>query len=101
MGFLAGGTWMKDDQPALAHRPTNWLLFLKITGGFYSQQNSDNLMNGPGAFAVDAQGYVWADNNFVPEPPGHFACAGTRVLKFAPSGNRSSACPPTSDAAIS
>jgi hypothetical protein len=73
-------------QPALGHRPTNWLLFLKITGGFYSQQNSDNLMNGPGAFAVDAQGYVWADNNYIPEPPGHFACAGTRVLKFAPSG---------------
>ena len=73
-------------QPALAHRPTNWLLFLKITGGFYSQQDSDNLMNGPGAFAVDAQGFVWLDNNFIPEPPGHFACAGTRVLKFAPSG---------------
>ena len=73
-------------QPALGHRPISWLLFLKITGGFYSQQDSDNLMNGPGAFAVDAQGFVWADNNYIPEPPGHFACAGTRVLKFAPSG---------------
>ncbi len=72
--------------PALAHRPTNWLLFLKITGGFYSQQDSNNLMNGPGAFAVDAQGFVWADNNYIPEPPGQPACAGTRVLKFAPSG---------------
>ena len=73
-------------QPALGARPTSWLLFLKITGGFYSQQGSDNLMNGPGAFAIDAQGFVWADNNYIPEPTGHFACAGTRVLKFAPSG---------------
>ncbi len=34
-------------QPALAQRPTSWLLFLKITGGFYSAQDSTNLMNGP------------------------------------------------------
>lgn len=80
-------------QPALAHRPTNWLLFLKITGGFYSQQDSDNLMNGPGAFAVDAQGNVWADNNYIPQPPGHIACAGTRVLKFAPSGASAAGSP--------
>lgn len=72
-------------QPVLAHRPTNWLLFLKITGGFYSQQDSNNLMNGPGNFAIDKAGFVWADDNYEPEPPSHFACAGLRLLEFDPS----------------
>ena len=73
-------------QPALTGRPTSWLLFLKITGGFYSQQDGGNLMNGPGAFAVDSQGFVWMDNNFVPASPQQYACAGNRVMKFTPSG---------------
>jgi hypothetical protein len=72
--------------PALPHRPTSWLLFLKITGGFYSQQDANNLMNGPGAFAVDSKGFVWLDNNYIPEPPQDYACAGTRAMKFDPSG---------------
>lgn len=76
-------------QPVREHRPTNWLLFLKITGGFYSQQDSDNLMNGPGIFAITKDGSAWIDDNYIPQPPGHFACAGTRVLKFDPSGNGS------------
>jgi hypothetical protein len=75
-------------QPALAHRPTNWLLFLKITGGFYSAQDSDNLMNGPGNFAIDEQGFVWANDNAEPRPPDEFACAGRRLLKFYPWGER-------------
>lgn len=73
-------------QPALEHRPTSWLLFLKITGGFYSQQDSDNLMNGPGTFAIAKDGTVWADDNYIPQPRGHVACAGTRFLKFDPAG---------------
>ncbi len=73
-------------QPALTSRPTSWLLFLKLTGGFYSQQDSSNLMNGPGAFAVDSQGFVWMDNNYVPASPSQYACAGNRVMKFTPSG---------------
>jgi hypothetical protein len=52
-------------QPALAQRPTNWLLFLKITGGFYSAQDSNNLMNGPGNFAIDEKGFVWANDTLV------------------------------------
>ena len=75
-------------QPALSQRPTNWLLFLKITGGFYSAQDSDNLMNGPGNFAIDEQGFVWANDNAEPQPPGEFACAGRRLLKFYPWGER-------------
>ena len=73
-------------QPALTQRPTNWLLFLKITGGFYSAQGADNLMNGPGNFAIDEQGFVWVNDNAVPQPPNHDACAGRRLLKFYPSG---------------
>jgi hypothetical protein len=73
-------------QPALPHRRTNWLLFLKITGGYYSKQEASNLMDGPGAFAIDAKGNVWVDDNYEPQPAGHFACAGARVIEFLPSG---------------
>ncbi|BCA53811.1 hypothetical protein W02_09510 [Nitrospira sp. KM1] len=72
--------------PALIHRPTNWLLFLKITGEFRSAQDSDNLMNGPGNFAIDDKGFVWVNDNAVPQPPDEFACAGRRLLKFYPWG---------------
>lgn len=72
--------------PALTEAPTNWLLFVKFTGGRYSAQDSDNLMNGPGNFAIDAAGYVWVNDNAEPNPPGTFACAGRRLLKFSPSG---------------
>jgi hypothetical protein len=73
-------------QPALTQRPTNWLLFLKITGGFYSAQDSSNLMNGPGNFAIDEFGFVWLNTNYQPRPPSEFACAGDRLIKFYPWG---------------
>jgi hypothetical protein len=73
-------------QPALTQAPTNWLLFLKFTGGPYSAQDSDNLMNGPGNFAIDEKGFVWVNDNAVPQPPGEVACAGRRLLKFYPWG---------------
>ena len=73
-------------QPALGHRPTNWLLFLKITGGYYSAQDSSNLMNGPGNIAIDKKGYVWINANFVPRPADKFACAGRRLIKLYPWG---------------
>jgi hypothetical protein len=73
-------------QPVLEHRPTSWLIFLKITGGFYSQQDADNLIDGPGNFAIDEKGFVWVNDNYIPQPPDHFACAGTRAIKFEPSG---------------
>jgi hypothetical protein len=73
-------------QPALTQRPTNWLLFLKITGGFYSAQDSSNLMDGPGNFAIDERGFVWVNDNYDPRPSGEFACAGRRLIKFYPWG---------------
>jgi len=72
--------------PFLTARPTNWLLFLKITGGFYSAQNQFNLMNGPGNFAIDEGGSVWVLDNYVPEPPNKSACAGRRLIRFTPWG---------------
>lgn len=73
-------------QPALAARPTSWLIFLKITGGFYSQQNSSNLMDGPGNFAIDEAGYVYVDTNYMPQPIGTYACASNRAVKLTPWG---------------
>jgi len=73
-------------QPALAARPTSWLLFLKITGGFYSAQDSSNLMNGPGNFAIDEQGYIYIDTNYMPRPTGEYACASNRAVKLTPWG---------------
>ena len=73
-------------QPALTQRPTSWLLFLKITGGFYSTQDFSNLMSGPGNFAIDGLGFVWLNENYDPAPPTHFACAGHRLIKFHPWG---------------
>lgn len=73
-------------QPALTARPTNWLLFLKFTGGFYSEQDSSNLMDGPGNVAIDEKGYAWVNDNYVPQAIGDFACAGLRLMKFYPWG---------------
>jgi len=73
-------------QPALAQRPTSWLLFLKITGGFYSAQDFSNLLHGPGHSAIDALGFVWLNENYEPAPPTHFTCAGRRLIKFYPWG---------------
>lgn len=73
-------------QPALMERPTNWLLFLKFTGGFYSEKANTNLMNGPGNVAIDELGFAWVNQNYIPEPRGQFACAGTTLIKFYPWG---------------
>jgi hypothetical protein len=73
--------------PFLTSRPTNWLLFLKITAGFYSAQNRFNLMNGPGNFAIDADGSVWVLDNYMPEPPSQYACTGRRLIRFTPWGS--------------
>ncbi len=72
--------------PALEQKPDAWTLFLKFTGSFSSEQDENNLLNGPGAFAIDEEGFLWVSNNYIPEPPLADACPGTRVLKFYPWG---------------
>ncbi len=73
-------------QPALTDRPTNWLLFLKFTGGFFTEQNRFNLMDGPGNVAIDERGFAWIIDNYEPRRPDEVACAGLRLLKFYPWG---------------
>ncbi len=80
-------------QPALAAAPTSWLLFLKITGGFYSEQASTNLMDGPGNFAIDDLGYIYFDTNYIPEPIGTYACASNRAVKLTPWGENAPGSP--------
>ncbi len=70
----------------LTEKPDAWTLFLKFTGGFYSKQDAMNLLNGPGAFAIDEQGFLWVNDNYVPREPEDLACAGQRLLKFYPWG---------------
>jgi len=70
----------------LPARPTNWLLFLKVTGGQFSDQSPTNFVNGVGNIAFDAQGYAWANDNYEPQYPNQSTCAGLRLLKFSPSG---------------
>lgn len=79
--------------PALAARPTSWLLFLKFTGGFYKAQDADNLMDGPGNFAIDRKGFVWVNDNYVPQAADDFSCAGRRLIKLSPSGENVSGSP--------
>jgi hypothetical protein len=74
--------------PALPRNepPDAWTLFLKFTGSFSSVQNANNLMNGPGNFAIDREGFLWVSDNYVPVPPFELACAAERLLKFYPWG---------------
>jgi len=72
---------LAQDQP-----PDAWTLFLKFTGSFSSVQDENNLLNGPGAFAIDRKGFLWVNDNYIPQPPDKLACAGTRLLKFYPWG---------------
>ena len=75
-------------EPALAQDqpPDAWTLFLKFTGSFSSIQDENNLLNGPGAFAIDHKGFLWVNDNYIPQPPDKLACAGKRLLKFYPWG---------------
>jgi hypothetical protein len=89
----------------LDEAPASWILFIKFTGGFYSDYAFTNLMNGPGQVAIDERGYFWINDNYVPVNPrpdafdladilsnspavlpNHIARAGKRLLKFYPSG---------------
>jgi hypothetical protein len=43
-------------------------------------------MDGPGNGAIDKSGFAWVNDNYVPQPTGHFACAGLHLMKFYPWG---------------
>ena len=75
-------------QPALAldTKQTSWLLFIKFTGGNYSEYAETNLMSGPGNLAFDETGIAWVNDNYVPTADLQLSCAGQRLMKFYPSG---------------
>lgn len=77
----------------LAARPNNWLLFLKVTGGFFSEQSPTNVVNGVGNIAFDAEGNAWANDNYEPQYVGQPACAGLRLIKFSPAAQVISGSP--------
>ncbi len=72
--------------PARLLPPNAWTLFLRFTGTDTSEQTNDDLMNGPGAFAIDEKGYIWVNDNYIPKAAGDISCAGQRLLKFYPWG---------------
>jgi sugar lactone lactonase YvrE len=74
--------------PALdTDSPQNsWLLFIKFTGGHYSEYADTNLMSGPGNLAFDRRGFAWINDNYVPTADLQLSCAGQRLMKFHPSG---------------
>jgi hypothetical protein len=74
--------------PALAldQPPHAWTLFLKFTGRFSSVKDESSLLNGPGAIAIDRKGYLWVNDNYVPQPSHVPACDGKRLVKFYPWG---------------
>lgn len=77
---------MQIYSPARLVPPDAWALFLRFTGTDTSKQTSDDLMNGPGAFAIDEKGYLWVNDNYIPKAADEIACAGVRLLKFYPWG---------------
>jgi hypothetical protein len=72
--------------PTRDEAPSGWSVFLKFTGSFTSEQNENNLMNGPGAAAIDEKGFLWINDNYEPQPREKIACAGERVIKLYPWG---------------
>ncbi|MGA2404537.1 MAG: hypothetical protein ABSG91_23010, partial [Syntrophobacteraceae bacterium] len=74
--------------PSRTLPPDSWGLFLKFTGTHSSAQTSHDLMNGPGNFAIDERGFLWVNDNFVPQSPSNVACAGLNLLKFYPWGEK-------------
>jgi streptogramin lyase len=60
-------------EPALDEPPAAWVLLLKYTAGGF---------DAPGNLAFDADGNVWANNNFL--PPG--STAGTQLTVLSPTG---------------
>jgi hypothetical protein len=72
----------KTNQPALPARAEidAFTLALRFAGDGVS-------MNGPGNFAVDAQGTVWVANNYEYSPdPEAQVCASPVLLRFTPGG---------------
>src|SRR5205823_10649943 len=68
-------------EPALGSAPDAWTLALRYQGNGHE-------FDGPGNFAIDRDGNVWASNNYQFNPdPLVPACGGDYVLKLTPTGS--------------
>lgn len=68
--------------PALAkdEAPDAWTLALRFEG-------DPPGLDGPGNFAIDAEGNIWVGNNYAYDRrPRHPTCAGEKVFRFTPTG---------------
>ncbi|WP_368497277.1 hypothetical protein [Herbiconiux sp. A18JL235] len=67
-------------QPGLATAPDAWTLALRFDGDGQS-------LDGPGNFAVDADGNIWVNNNYeYGSDPKTAVCASDELFEFSPTG---------------
>lgn len=68
------------DRPGLSDAPAAWTLPLRFDGG-------GGLLAGPGNFAIDADGYVWVNNNYEYDAdPRTGVCGSDQIFRFSPAG---------------
>ena len=66
--------------PVLHKQPAAWTLALRFEG-------SPRKLDGPGAFAIDAQGNLWVGNNYeYSRESTEATCFGKELLRFTPTG---------------
>ncbi|MFI8771162.1 NHL repeat-containing protein [Gordonia sp. NPDC062954] len=66
--------------PGVALPPTSWTLALRFDGG-------GGLIDGPGNFAIDPEGNLWVNNNYVYNSDRRVpVCASDMLFKFGPDG---------------
>ncbi len=67
-------------RPVLHKKPAAWTLALRFEG-------SPRAMDGPGDFAIDAQGSLWVGNNYeYSRESSEPTCFGKELLRFTPTG---------------
>ncbi len=59
--------------------PDAWTLAVRFDAG--------GTLDGPGAFAIDAQGNVWVNNNYIDATDPTLACGDDHVFKLNPDGS--------------
>ena len=74
----------KPNRPVLDEAPDAWTLILRFEG----EKNDDGnfIVNGPGNFAIDAEGTLWITNNYQAGARDEDVCAAQNLLRFTPDG---------------
>jgi hypothetical protein len=74
----------KANRPVLESAPDAWTLILRFEGEV--DENGNAIINGPGNFAIDAEGTLWVSNNYAAGKRTDIVCAGQNLLRFRPNG---------------